>query len=73
MPASDQQRVDELVRKKLEFVLSLAKGSFAGDIAKRITLGNVQLEGVQLEGNDDTVSSQSRPLGAGRIATNSET
>ncbi|POY73568.1 hypothetical protein BMF94_3506 [Rhodotorula taiwanensis] len=54
MPSSDQHRVDEIVRKKLEFVLSLAGGSFAGDIAKRITLGDVHLSGIQLEGSDDT-------------------
>lgn len=56
MPDSNQQRVDEIVRQKLEFVLSLAGGSFAGDIAKRITLGDVHLSGIQLEGSDDTVS-----------------
>lgn len=54
--AADQQRVHEIVRQKSLLVLGMAKQSFAGDIAAQIRLGQLELSGIELDGENDTVS-----------------
>lgn len=61
IPRSREARVHELVRRRLDFVLGLAKNSFAGQEAARIRLGDVKLTGIELDGEEDTVSSAIRP------------
>ncbi|GAA6020186.1 hypothetical protein JCM8202_002568 [Rhodotorula sphaerocarpa] len=53
-PRSQPARVQELVRRRLDFVLGLAKNSFAGQEAARIRLGDVKLTGIELDGEEDT-------------------
>lgn len=54
--AADQERVHEIVRQKSLLVLGMAKQSFAGDIAAQIRLGQLELSGIELDGENDTVS-----------------
>ena len=54
--AADQERVHEIVRQKSLLVLGMAKQSFAGDIAAQIRLGQLELSGIELDGDNDTVS-----------------
>ena len=53
---ADQERVHEIVRQKSLLVLGMAKQSFAGDIAAQIRLGQLELSGIELDGENDTVS-----------------
>ena len=53
--AADQQRVHEIVRQKSLLVLGMAKQSFAGDIAAQIRLGQLEMSGIELDGENDTV------------------
>ncbi|GAA5936779.1 hypothetical protein JCM3775_002701 [Rhodotorula graminis] len=55
MPSSSQDpRILSLVRARLERSLHADYGGFASDQAQLISLGDVQLDGVQLDGDDDT-------------------
>lgn len=53
---ADQARIHEIVRQKSLLVLGMAKQSFAGDIAAQIRLGQLELSGIELDGENDTVS-----------------
>jgi hypothetical protein len=53
--AAYQERVHEIVRQKSLLVLGMAKQSFAGDIAAQIRLGQLELSGIELDGENDTV------------------
>ncbi|BGP53243.1 hypothetical protein JCM8202v2_000802 [Rhodotorula sphaerocarpa] len=64
-PRSQPARVQELVRRRLDFVLGLAKNSFAGQEAARIRLGDVKLTGIELDGEEDTVSRATHPTPGG--------
>ena len=52
-------RVLKLVRARLERSLNADYGGFASDQAQLISLGDVNLDGVQLDGDDDTVPTRS--------------
>ncbi|GAA5886708.1 hypothetical protein JCM5296_006377 [Sporobolomyces johnsonii] len=51
---STQHRVDELVRKRLQLALEAMERGFCADIAKRISLREISVQGVELDGQDDT-------------------
>ena len=55
-------RVLDLVRARLERSLNFDYGGFAADQAKLISLGDVVLDGVHLDGEDDTVRDSCRSL-----------
>lgn len=58
MPSATEERVNNLIRKRLQRTLdSLSSAGFSRAIAKRITLDQVRVTGVELDGKDgDTVS-----------------
>ncbi|TNY18149.1 acyl-coenzyme A thioesterase [Rhodotorula diobovata] len=60
MPAATtaDPRVLDLVRARLERSLNFDYGGFAADQAKLISLGDVVLDGVHLDGDDDTKPSR---------------
>ncbi|KAG0655952.1 hypothetical protein C6P46_000534 [Rhodotorula mucilaginosa] len=57
--AAYQERVHEIVRQKSLLVLGMAKQSFAGDIAAQIRLGQLELSGIELDGENDTKPTRS--------------
>ncbi|GAA5860387.1 hypothetical protein JCM3774_000402 [Rhodotorula dairenensis] len=54
-----EKRVQDIVRHRSLLVLDMAKQSFAGDIAAQIKLGNLELSGIELDGEKDTKPTRS--------------
>ncbi|GAA5975844.1 hypothetical protein JCM5350_000754 [Sporobolomyces pararoseus] len=53
MPSATEERVNNLIRKRLQRTLdSLSSAGFSRAIAKRITLDQVRVTGVELDGKD---------------------
>ncbi|CEQ39344.1 SPOSA6832_00845 [Sporobolomyces salmonicolor] len=51
---SPQYRVDEVIRQRLQLALEAMERGFCADIAKRISLREINVQGVELDGQDDT-------------------
>ncbi|GAA5826248.1 hypothetical protein JCM11251_007224 [Rhodosporidiobolus azoricus] len=52
--SSTTQKVNDLVRVRLERALEASEGGFASEQARLIRLHSVQLDGVELDGEEDT-------------------
>ncbi|GAA5996981.1 PaaI family thioesterase [Rhodotorula paludigena] len=61
MPLSpaDKKRVDDLVRNRLELCLVLGDSGFAVEQSHLVQLGEVELDGVELDGHDNTKPTRS--------------
>lgn len=50
-----QAKVDALIRERLELVLEAGVFGFASAQAAQVKLGEIDVKGVELDGEDDTV------------------